>query len=78
MTTVSSEEDLQADLGMRIRSARQGARLSLKQLEMKSNGEFTRSTVGGYERGETAISAARLIRLAWTIRWTMSLRMKPG
>lgn len=61
--TTDSEEDLQADLGYRIRIARQASGLSLRELELKSNGEFMRSTQGGYERGETSISATRLIRL---------------
>ena len=64
MMASESEDDIQADLGYRIRIARQASGLTLRELEAKSNGEFMRSTMGGYERGETAISAARLIRLA--------------
>lgn len=64
MTGSDSPEDIQADLGYRIRIARQASGLTLRELEQKSNGEFRRSTVGGWERGETSVSAVQLIRLA--------------
>ena len=51
-------------LGERLRNVRQQQGLSLHDVEVASQGELKASVVGAYERGERAISVARLRRLA--------------
>ncbi|MDH3292896.1 MAG: transcriptional regulator [Acidimicrobiia bacterium] len=51
-------------VGERLRSIRRQKRLSLQDVEANSNQEFKASVLGAYERGERAISVARLERLA--------------
>lgn len=51
-------------VGERLRSIRRQKRLSLQDVEALSNQEFKASVLGAYERGERAISVARLQRLA--------------
>jgi two-component system chemotaxis response regulator CheY len=51
-------------LGQRLREARQARGLSLLNVEVNSDGEFKASALGCYERGERAITAHRLARLA--------------
>ena len=51
-------------LGTRLREVRRSQGLSLHDVEARSESEFKASVLGAYERGERAISAARLIRLA--------------
>lgn len=58
--------DVQASarLGAHLRGLRHQLRLSLQDVEVASNFEFTASVVGAYERGDRAISVPRLQRLA--------------
>ncbi len=51
-------------VGERLRSIRRQKRLSLQDVEANSQSEFKASVLGAYERGERAISVARLERLA--------------
>ena len=51
-------------VGERIRSIRKQKRLSLQEVELRSESEFKASVLGAYERGERAISVPRLQRLA--------------
>lgn len=53
-----------AVLGARLRAVRHQTGLSLSAVEEMSNGEFTPSALGAYERGERNISVPRLQRLA--------------
>ena len=50
--------------GARLRAIRGQQRLSLQEVEARSREEFKASVLGAYERGERAISVARLQRLA--------------
>ena len=47
-------------LGARLRSIRQQQGLSLQGVEEKSNGRWKAVVVGSYERGDRAISVAKL------------------
>ena len=51
-------------VGARLRAIRGQQRLSLQEVEARSREEFKASVLGAYERGERAISVARLQRLA--------------
>ena len=51
-------------VGERIRTIRRQKRLSLQDIEARSESEFKASVLGAYERGERAISLPRLHRLA--------------
>ena len=51
-------------VGARLRAIRRQKRLSLHDVEATSESEFKASVLGAYERGERAISVARLQRLA--------------
>ena len=51
-------------VGARLRAIRAQQRLSLQDVESRSGEEFKASVLGAYERGERAISVARLQRLA--------------
>jgi transcriptional regulator with XRE-family HTH domain len=51
-------------VGQRLRAVRKQRNLSLQAVEAHSDGEFRASVLGAYERGERAISVARLQRLA--------------
>jgi transcriptional regulator with XRE-family HTH domain len=67
---VDSEDDAGTDttysiqVGQRLRAVRKQRSLSLHAVEAQSDGEFRASVLGAYERGERAISVARLQRLA--------------
>src|SRR3954453_17052215 len=51
-------------VGQRLRAIRRQKRLSLQEVEAKSNQEIKASVLGAYERGERAISVPRLKRLS--------------
>ena len=51
-------------VGERIRTIRRQKRLSLQDVEARSESEFKASVLGAYERGERAISLPRMHRLA--------------
>ena len=67
MTAQSAIGDEQAyllDLGRQLRAARRKLGLSLKLVEVMTDGEFKASALGAYERAQRVISVARLHRLA--------------
>ena len=51
-------------LGERVRLIRRQKRLSLQDVEARSESEFKASVLGAYERGERSVSMPRLNRLA--------------
>jgi transcriptional regulator with XRE-family HTH domain len=61
-TTASA--DRQRLIGDRLRRIRHQQRLSLADVEHRSAGEWKAVVVGAYERGDRAITVARLARLA--------------
>jgi transcriptional regulator with XRE-family HTH domain len=61
---VSSEADINRAVGRALRDARRARGFTLKQLSARSGSSFKPSAVGGYERGERAISVERFCRLA--------------
>ena len=52
------------ELGLRLREVRKQQRMSLNQLEERSKGRWKSVVVGSYERGDRAITAINLERLA--------------
>lgn len=65
----SDEADREAELyahelGERLRNVRQQQRLSLHDVEERSGGALKASVLGAYERGERAVSVARLRALS--------------
>lgn len=53
-----------SELGERLRNVRQQQHLSLHDVEERSGGELKASVLGAYERGERAVSVARLRSLS--------------
>jgi transcriptional regulator with XRE-family HTH domain len=51
------------DLGARLRTLRRARKLSLREVENATHGEFKASALGAYERGQRAITIQRLSRL---------------
>jgi transcriptional regulator with XRE-family HTH domain len=64
MTNADESPDINRRLGDHLRRLRKQKGLSLLEVESLSSKEFKSSVLGAYERGERAISAARLVRLA--------------
>jgi transcriptional regulator with XRE-family HTH domain len=60
----SAPDPYSRKVGERLRAIRRQKRLSLQEVEAKSNQEFKASVLGAYERGERAISVPRLQRLS--------------
>jgi transcriptional regulator with XRE-family HTH domain len=58
------DRDYARALGSRLRAVRSQQRLSLHGVERKSNGKWKAVVVGSYERGDRAVSVARLAELA--------------
>lgn len=58
------ERNYQVELGERLRAVRHQQGLTLQQVEEVSKGEWKAVVVGSYERGDRAISVAKLARLA--------------
>jgi transcriptional regulator with XRE-family HTH domain len=56
--------DLDKAVGARIRARRTEMSLSLARLADLSNGRFKASLLGGYERGERALTVTNLVDLA--------------
>lgn len=59
-----AEEALQRTLGARLRQARRARGLTLQDVEDRSGGRWKAVVIGSYERGDRAVSAARLTELA--------------
>jgi transcriptional regulator with XRE-family HTH domain len=51
-------------IGLRLRSIRQSAGLSLNDVADRTDDYFKASCIGAYERGERVIPADRLVELA--------------
>jgi transcriptional regulator with XRE-family HTH domain len=64
-------------LGEHLRRLRKQKGLSLLDVEAVSDKEFKSSVLGAYERGERAISAARLARLAELYRLPLQAMLPP-
>ncbi|CAN5446768.1 helix-turn-helix domain-containing protein [soil metagenome] len=58
------DRDYARALGSRLRAVRSQQRLSLHGVERKSDGKWKAVVVGSYERGDRAVSVARLAELA--------------
>lgn len=61
---IEEESAAEVALGTRLRDARESRGLSLKAVEVASEGTITASMLSAYERGEHSITARRLCRLA--------------
>jgi transcriptional regulator with XRE-family HTH domain len=61
---LEAADPLNRSIGVRLRDARKARGWSLLEVEAASHGEFKASVLGAYERGERALSVARLLRLA--------------
>jgi transcriptional regulator with XRE-family HTH domain len=59
-----SEVAVQRALGRRLRQARRARGLTLQEVEERSGGRWKAVVIGSYERGDRAVSAARLTELA--------------
>lgn len=59
-----ADADYQRQLGARLRHVRQSLGLSLFAVEEKSGGVWKAVVIGSYERGDRAITVARLSSLA--------------
>lgn len=82
MTTETVTRDVRADtyaqqLGERLRNVRAQQGYSLHDVERESGGRLKASVVGAYERGERAVSVARLRLLADFYRVPMA-ELLPG
>ncbi len=51
-------------LGVKLRRIRRQQGLSLKDVERKSNGQWTAMVVGSYERADRAVTVTKLVELA--------------
>jgi transcriptional regulator with XRE-family HTH domain len=70
-------EDINRRLGDHLRRLRKQKGFSLLDVEAASAKEFKSSVLGAYERGERAISAARLARLAELYRLPLQAMLPP-
>jgi transcriptional regulator with XRE-family HTH domain len=61
---VPDDREYARALGSRLRAVRSQQRLSLHGVERKSGGKWKAVVVGSYERGDRAVSVARLAELA--------------
>lgn len=59
-----SSTDYQRRLGSRLRAIRQQQGLTLQQVEEQSEGKWKAVVVGSYERGDRAVSVAKLAELS--------------
>lgn len=59
-----SRSEYQDELGQRLRAVRTQQDLTLQQVEERSEGKWKAVVIGAYERGDRAISAAKLADLA--------------
>jgi transcriptional regulator with XRE-family HTH domain len=59
-----ASSDYSKALGARLRAIRQQQGLSLQRVEQKSEGQWKAVVVGSYERGDRAVTVAKLAELA--------------
>lgn len=76
-TGAQRPDDINRRLGDHLRRLRKQKGLSLLEVESLSSSEFKSSVLGAYERGERAISAARLARLAELYRLPLQAMLPP-
>lgn len=77
MTNPDGSPEINRRLGDHLRRLRRQKGLSLLEVESLSGKEFKSSVLGAYERGERAISAARLVRLADLYRLPLQAMLPP-
>jgi transcriptional regulator with XRE-family HTH domain len=77
MSNASAQDAVNARLGEHLRRLRRQKGLSLPDVQALSQGEFKASVMGTYERGERAISAVRLARLADLYRLPLQAMLPP-
>jgi transcriptional regulator with XRE-family HTH domain len=58
------DDAVNAEVGALIRARRQKRKLTLEQLAELSGGDFVYTGIAMYERGQRAVTPARLVRLA--------------
>ena len=73
----SPPDDVNRRVGDHLRRLRKQKGLSLLDVEAASRKEFKASVLGAYERGERAVSAARLARLADLYRLPLQAMLPP-
>lgn len=61
---MTAQSDYQGRLGQRLRDIRTQQNMTLQQVEEASGGKWKAVVIGAYERGDRAISAAKLADLA--------------
>jgi transcriptional regulator with XRE-family HTH domain len=64
MNEFTKSDVYSASLGARLRTIRQQQGLSLQAVELRSGGKWKAVVVGSYERGDRAITVAKLSELA--------------
>lgn len=77
MASSDASPEINRRLGDHLRTLRKQKGLSLQDVEAQSSHEFKSSVLGAYERGERAISAARLARLAELYRLPLRAMLPP-
>jgi len=77
MTNADGSPEINRRLGDHLRRLRKQKGLSLLEVESLSSKEFKSSVLGAYERGERAVSAARLVRLADLYRLPLQAMLPP-
>jgi transcriptional regulator with XRE-family HTH domain len=70
-------EQVNRRVGEHLRRLRKQKGLSLLDVEVTSDKEFKASVLGAYERGERAVSATRLARLAELYRLPLQAMLPP-
>ena len=78
MTDEGAMSDVNVRLGDHLRRLRKQKGLSLLDVQALSEGEFKASVVGAYERGERAISAVRLARMAAIYKLPLQAMLPPS
>jgi transcriptional regulator with XRE-family HTH domain len=74
---MSEDRAVNVRLGEHLRRLRRQKGLSLPDVQTLSDGEFKASVMGAYERGERAISAVRLAKLAALYRLPLQAMLPP-
>ncbi len=77
MTSADESPEINRRLGDHLRRLRKQKGMSLLEVESLSAKEFKSSVLGAYERGERAVSAARLVRLADLYKLPLQAMLPP-
>lgn len=64
MTSSTEQPTISVLIGKKLRNVREQQKLSLQDVEAKSDGQWKASVLGAYERGDRSITIARLNELA--------------